>query len=90
MSPCGCQRQQRNDGNVEIEDVNAGTYNLVVGGVLRGTINVVALSNGIRGNLEFDTEVSAGKLPLNFTVAAQKSIIRQGATVYFERTFPQQ
>ena len=75
---------------VEVEDVNAGAYDLVVGGMVRGTLTVVADGNGTRGKVEFDTEPGAGKLPLTFTVAGQIIVIRQGATVFFERTFPAQ
>ncbi len=75
---------------VEVEDVNAGPYELVVGGTVRGTLTVVADGNGTRGKVEFDTEPGAGKLPLNFVVAGQSIVIRQGSTVFFERTFPAQ
>ncbi len=73
---------------VEVEDVNVGAYDVLVGGTVRGSLNVVADGNRTRGKLEFDTEVSAGKLPLTFDVAGKSVVIRQGATVFFERTFP--
>ena len=75
---------------VEVEDVNVGAYDLLVGGTVRGSLNVIADGNGTRGKLEFDTEAGAGKLPLNFEVAGKSIVIRQGTTVFFERTFPTQ
>jgi hypothetical protein len=73
---------------VEVEDVNVGAYELVVGGTVRGTLNVVAVTGGTRGKIEFETEPGAGQLLLDFTVAGQTVVIRQGATVFFSRTFP--
>lgn len=73
---------------VEVEDVNVGAYEVVVGGTVRGTLNVTVSGNGTRGKIEFDTEAGAGKLPLNFTIAGEDIIVRQGVTVFFERIFP--
>ncbi len=73
---------------VEVEDVNIGSYDLLVGGTLRGTINVVAVASGTRGQIEFETEPDSGELLLDFTVAGQEIIVQQGATVFFRRTFP--
>ncbi len=75
---------------VEVEDVNAGAYELLVGGIVRGTLNVVADGNGTRGKIEFDDEPGSGKLPLNFSVAGQNIVVRQGVTAFFDRTFPVQ
>jgi hypothetical protein len=75
---------------VEVEDVNVGAYELVVGGTARGTLNVVADGNGTRGRIEFETEPGAGKLLLDFAVAGETIGIRQAATVFFERVFPAQ
>lgn len=73
---------------VEVEDVDTGAYELLVGGVVRATIDVVADNKGTRGKVEFETEIKPGKLPLNFEVAGQEIVIRQGATTFFARTFP--
>ncbi|MEA3209193.1 MAG: hypothetical protein QOE70_2250 [Chthoniobacter sp.] len=84
--------QQKENGErcleVETEDLAVGAYDLLVGGLVRGTINVAAASHGTRGKLEFDTESGAGRLALNFEVAGQEVVIRQGATQFFSRTFP--
>jgi hypothetical protein len=73
---------------VEVEDVNIGAYDLLVGGTVRGTINVVAVDGGTRGQIEFESEPDSGELLLNFPVAGQEIIVQQGATVFFRRIFP--
>ncbi len=85
------QLKRQVDGNlsfeVEVEDLDLGSYDLVVGGTVRGQITVVNASGGTRGKIEFESELS-GPLELNFAVAGQEIIVRQGATVFFTRTFP--
>lgn len=73
---------------VRVEDVAIGSYDLSVGGTARGTINVAAVSNGTRGDLEFETVPTSGHLLLDFTVAGQEIVISKGGVVYFSRTFP--
>lgn len=75
---------------VEVEDVNTGAYELVVGGTVRGTLNVVTDGNGTRGQLEFESEPDSGELLLNFNVLGEEIIVRQGGTVFFSRIFPAQ
>lgn len=77
------------DFEVEVEDVNVGAYELVVGGVVRATINVVTVPGGTRGKVEFDSDSpKAGELLLDFTVAGQEVIVRKDGTVYFSRVIP--
>ncbi len=73
---------------VELEDLAFGSYDLLVGGVVRGSVSVVTDNNGTRGKLEFESEQKPGQPLLNFEVAGQEIIIQQGATVFFSRTFP--
>ncbi|MEA3209471.1 MAG: hypothetical protein QOE70_2528 [Chthoniobacter sp.] len=75
---------------VEIEDVAVGNYDLLVGGTVRGSIAVAAVSHGTRGKLEFESEPNAGQPALNFEVESQQVVIQQGSTVFFSRTFPTQ
>lgn len=75
---------------VEVEDVDTGAYELVVGGTVRGTLNVVSDGNGTRGQLEYETDPESGELLLDFDVAGQEIIIRQGSTNFFSRIFPAQ
>lgn len=77
------------DFEVEVEDVNVGSYELVVGGVVRATINVITVEGGTRGKVEFDSDSpKAGELRLDFAVAGQEVIVRKGGTVYFSRVIP--
>lgn len=77
------------DLEVEIEDVSVGAYELLVGGEVRATIQVVTVNGGTRGKVEFDSDSpQAGELLLNFTVAGQEIVIRQGGTVFFSRVMP--
>ena len=73
---------------VELEDLAVGSYDLLVGGVVRGSISVVNGSKGTRGKLQFESEPKPGQPTLNFEVAGQEIFVQQGATVFFTRTFP--
>ena len=74
--------------DVELKDVPEGAYELLVGGVVRTTINVTAENSGTRGRATFETEQKTGTLPLDFEVRGQEIIVRQGGTTFFSRTFP--
>jgi hypothetical protein len=73
---------------VEIEDAPISNYELLVEGAVRGTISVVAVNGGTRGELEFESEDEDGALPLNFEVLGKVITIRRDGTVHFERQFP--
>jgi len=60
------QRSDRVDFSVELEDVPVGSYALRVGGVERGTVNVVSAIGGTEGEIEYRDPVEPGKLLLNF------------------------
>lgn len=78
------------DFRVQIEDVAVGSYELLVGGIVRGTIDVVDLGGGdIEGEIEFDNDPDqAGELLLDFDPRGQLVEARQGATVYLDVTMP--
>lgn len=77
------------DFEVEVEDVNIGSYELVVGGVVRATIDVVSVPGGTRGKVEFDSDSpKAGELLLDFAIAGQEVVVRKDGTVYFSRVIP--
>ncbi|MGB8166325.1 MAG: hypothetical protein WCF18_02470, partial [Chthoniobacteraceae bacterium] len=73
---------------VEVEDLAVGSYDLLVGGTVRGSIAVATASHGTRGKLKFESELKPGQQLLNFAVAGQEVIIQQGSTVFFTRTMP--
>ncbi len=74
------------DFEVEIEDVVAGSYELRVGGVLRGTL-VAAFDPArgrVRGEIEFDTDADeATELPLGFDPLGESIEIFAGANLAF-------
>jgi len=77
-----CDRDLR----VEAEDLAVGDYELVVGGVVRGTLTVPAGDN--KGELEFDSTREESKLLLDFDPRGALIEVRQGATVFLTATIP--
>jgi hypothetical protein len=76
------------DFRVEIEDVPVGSYDLLVGGVLRGSIVVVDNGVEIEGDIEFDSDPDdPGEVLLDFDPRGQTIVVVQGATVFFSDTF---
>ena len=81
------QRDERGRENfeVEIEDAPVGNYALFVDGIQRGTINVITVTGGTRGQIEFDDEPDANEQPLDFPVLEKVVQIRSGETLLFQR-----
>ena len=80
-----CDRDLR----VEIEDVPVGTYELLVGGIVRGSFDVVDVAGDVEGQIEFDNDPDqSGELLLDFDPRGQTAEVRQGATVYLTVTLP--
>ena len=78
------------DFRVEIEDVPVGGYELFVGGVLRGTIDVAfdPSTGENEGQIEFDTDPDdPGDRLLDFDPVGQTVEIVQGGTVFFSSVF---
>ncbi|MDB6069274.1 MAG: hypothetical protein JWL81_445, partial [Verrucomicrobiales bacterium] len=75
---------------IEIEDVPAGSYEVLVGDAVRGTLTATAGENGVRGQLVFEVspEMSEGELLLNFAAAGEPVTIRQGTDIFFTGTVP--
>ncbi len=78
--------------SLSLRDVVIGSYNLVVAGIVRGTIQVVADGGGgkhTRGDLVFRTgTLNNGELLLDFAVSSQTVLIQQAAVDYFSSTMP--
>ena len=66
---------------VEIDDLNVGDYDLLVGGTSVGTISVVAQTNGTAGELEFKSPTDGNKPLLNFDPRGQIIEVAQNGTV---------
>lgn len=69
---------------IEVAHLTAGTYNVLIGDVQRGTLTVSVSS----GTLTFRTSPGAGELPLNFLTTGQSISITQGSTTLFFGTLP--
>ena len=66
---------------VQVDDVAAGDYTLLVGDAERGTIHVTGVTGDTQGQLHFET---GGNPPLDFPCAGQSiAITRDGATYFF-------
>ncbi len=82
-------RSDRTDFSVEIEDVPVGSYDLRIGGDIKGTIQVVMMPDGaIEGELEFRNPVEPGKILLDFDPRGQQIDVLDGTTVILETLFP--
>lgn len=82
------QESNRVDFKVEVEDVPVGSYALVVDGIERGQIQVVADDNGTEGELEFRFPTESGKLPLDFDPRGALVEVFDGNTRLFWTSFP--
>jgi hypothetical protein len=72
------------DFAVEVEDLPAGSYELVVGGVGRGLIAVVDTGAGIQGEIEFEAaDDTPHPLVLDFDPLGSLMEIRAGGTTFF-------
>lgn len=80
--------RNRESFEVEIEDAPVGDYQLLVGGVLRATITVVAALGETRGQVEFETHSDGGNLSLDFDPLGQDVMIVKDGITYFDRTLP--
>ena len=80
-----CDRELR----VEIEDLPAGDYDLLVGGFVRGTITVALVLGELEGQIEFDTDPDEpGEVLLDFEVLGQPIEVQSAAGTLLERTLP--
>ena len=76
--------------NVELEDFVVGSYVLNVGGVDRGTIDVVAVPGGTEGEIEFRDPPQPNHFPLDFDPRGEVVEILSDGAVVLSGTFPTQ
>jgi hypothetical protein len=75
------------DFQVEADDLPVGVYEVWVGGVLRGTMDMVDVGDGTEGETEFDTDADEpGEILLDFDPVGQTVEVRQGTTVFLSST----
>lgn len=74
---------------VEAEDLTPANYDLTVGGTVRGVLDVQVLPDGsVEGELEFDSRVEPGHLPLDFDPHGQLVTVERAGVVYLQVVFP--
>jgi len=74
---------------VEVHGLLAGNYELVVDGVVRGTIAMVVENGEVEGVIEFETSPIEGvELLLDFAASGLPISVRQGGADYFTGTVP--
>jgi len=83
--------EDRAEFKVEVEDLNAGTYDLVVGDSTVGQIQVVVDDDGTEGEIEFRNPLGddGDKLLLDFDPLGQTITIEQGGIVFLQADFPE-
>ncbi len=73
---------------VQIGNMPAGNYTLLIGDDVRGTIQVTGTPGDTQGQLHFEVGGSGSNLPLDFPCAGQSIAITQGGTTYFFGQLP--
>jgi hypothetical protein len=77
----------RRDFSLEIEDVPLGAYDLLIGGVPKGTIQVVNVGGQNKGEIEFTSEPDdSGELFLDFDPVGAEVEVRQADNLFFSLT----
>jgi hypothetical protein len=75
--------------HVEAEDLDPANYDVTVGGVLQGVLNVQVLADGrVEGEIEFDTKVEPGHVLLDFDPRGQLVTVERASVVYLQVVFP--
>lgn len=80
----------RRDFRVEIEDVPVGAYDLIVAGILRGSINATVQPDmSVKGEIGFSSELDdspSNELPLDFDPSGATVEVKQGSTLFLSAT----
>lgn len=73
---------------VEADDCNPGTYEILIGGINRGTLITSGKAGKASGERKFKTGGSGDSLPLDFEVIAQPISIRYSGADHYIGTIP--
>lgn len=74
---------------VEAEDLEPANYDVLVGGVVRGVLDVRMQPDGsVEGELQWDTKAQGNKRRLDFDPRGQLVTIERAATIYLQVVFP--
>jgi len=82
------QHPMREVFRVRVTNVSEGTYDLFVGGIERGAIEVVSMLGGTHGAIGFGDPPAFSELTLDFDPRGQKVEIRRDGEVFFTGDFP--
>jgi hypothetical protein len=73
---------------VEVEDLDLGTYQVVVDDTVRGDVEVVTTDDGTEGEIEFRNPAEDGHPILEFDPRGSEVAIVQNGTTYLEADMP--
>ncbi|MFB6098259.1 MAG: hypothetical protein ABEK84_03950, partial [Salinibacter sp.] len=82
------KESNRTEFKVEVEDLDPGTYDLVVADTTRGEIEVVETEDGTEGEIEFRDPSEEDHPQLDFDPRGSHVAVTQNGTVYLEADFP--
>lgn len=83
------RKKNRISFHVEAEDLAPANYDVTVGGVVQGVLDVQVLpKNRVEGEIEFDTKVEPGHVLLDFDPRGQLVTIERAGVVYLQVVFP--
>jgi len=80
----------QDDGDIKLKlkarQLALGSYDVSVGGVIRGVLNVVISGGQTEGELEFENDPDPGQPLLNFAVLGQEILVSSSGNTLFSRT----
>lgn len=79
----------QDDGDIKLKlkarQLALGSYDVSVGGVFRGVLNVVISGGQTEGELEFESDPDPGQPLLNFAVLGQEILVSRNGNTLFSR-----
>lgn len=83
------RKKNRSSFKVEAEDLDPANYDVTVGGIVQGVLDVRVLSDGrVEGEIEFDTKRQRNKQPLDFDPRGQLITVERAGIVYLQVVLP--
>ncbi|MEZ4332453.1 MAG: hypothetical protein R3F35_11900 [Myxococcota bacterium] len=83
------RKKNRSSFKVEAEDLDPANYDVTVGGIVQGVLDVRVLRDGrVQGEIEFDTKSQRNKQPLDFDPRGQLITVERAGIVYLQVVFP--
>ena len=84
------QEADKEEFSVEVEDLDVGTYQVVVDDTMRGEIDVVTTEDGTEGEVEFRDPPESGHPALEFDPRGTRVAIVQNGSTFLEADVPTQ